>query len=133
MSIRSNRNIYQLLEKHLRAAEAPMTCVELMAIDEIRKEAMSEFGGDIQFATNKLSDCIGLMWRKELLKRYPAIVTGGSQAKYAYIWGKTDSDATPEPLASPPPRRTKTGVLIKEHDDGVIIEFEKFTVFVKPK
>lgn len=38
--IRSDRPIHQLLEKHIKASEHPITCVKLMEIDEIREEAL---------------------------------------------------------------------------------------------
>ena len=66
--IRSDRGIYQLLEKHLRAAAYAMTCVNLMGINEIRKAAVEIYGGtdkDVRIATNKLSDVLGFMWRRE--------------------------------------------------------------------
>lgn len=74
MSIRSIKEIYQLLEEQLRKSTKPMTCVDLMDIPEIRNEALAEYGKDIRIATNKLSDALGLMWRRNLLVRYPAPV-----------------------------------------------------------
>lgn len=64
MSIRSNKDIYRILEKHLRYADEPMTCVDLMDIFEIEQEALKEFGEDKRHATNKLSDTLGFMWRR---------------------------------------------------------------------
>lgn len=135
MAIRSERTIYQLVEAHLRGKTEPITCVELMDIHEIREEALAEFGRsnrDVRTATNKLSDTLGFMWRRGLLTRYPAPRSELSFARYAYTWNEQKIDPS-KPI--PPPARfsSKFPVGIIEHDDCVEIEFEKFTVFVRPK
>lgn len=59
-----------------------------MEIDEIRSEAVSEFGGpegNVRQATNKVSDVLGFMWRRNLVVRYPAPKTETSFARYVYI------------------------------------------------
>lgn len=84
MSIHSFKEIYQVLEEHLRKATKPVTCVDLMDIPEIRKEAFAEYGEDIRTATNKLSDALGLMWRRNLLVRYPAPRETNTLVRYAY-------------------------------------------------
>lgn len=71
MGIRSERNIYTILEKYLREADRPLTCVDLMEVDEIRREANKEFGKEE--ATNRLSDALGFMWRRELLTQLPRL------------------------------------------------------------
>ena len=55
-----------------------------MDIPEIREEALAEYGKDIRIATNKLSDALGLMWRRNLLVRYPAPRETNTLARYAY-------------------------------------------------
>ena len=52
--------------------------------------------------TNKVSDALGLMWRRNLLVRYPAPRETSSLARYAYIWdkGKDISKLTPVPSPS---------------------------------
>jgi hypothetical protein len=107
-----------------------------MDIPEIRKEAVAEFGGsskDVRVATNKLSDALGFMWRRGLLTRYPAPRTDLSLARYAYSWAGDTSAEPSRPI--PPPIRSigKTAVSIKEHEEGVEIEFDKFIVYIKPK
>lgn len=64
IGIRSERSIYQLLERYLREAPYSMTCVNLMDHAEIRREALKEYGGesrDVRVATNKISDLLGFM------------------------------------------------------------------------
>lgn len=132
MSIRSIKEIYQLLEQQLRKSSKPMTCVDLMDIPEIREEALAEYGKDIRIATNKLSDALGLMWRRNLLVRYPAPRESNTLARYAYAWDfKQDTQAS-APIPSPVVSR-KTSINVVEQDGGVLIELEKFTVFIKQK
>jgi hypothetical protein len=130
MVIRSDREIYQVIEKYLRDSSTPMTCVDLMDIPEVFKVATEEFGADKRQATNKLSDTLGFMWRREVLKRYPTSGANGQLARYAYLWAESDTRPT-QPIAAP--TRSKTGVIVEERDDGIMIEFDKFFVFVRPK
>lgn len=88
MSIKSDKTIYQVLERHLREADGPLTCVDLMDRNDVRAEALKEFGGkerDVRQATNKLSDALGFMWRRGLLTRFPAPKGSHSLARFSYI------------------------------------------------
>jgi hypothetical protein len=133
MSIRSSKEIYAIIEKHLRSATAPMTCVDLMDISEIREEACEEFGEDIRITTNRLSDTLGFMWRRNLLTRYPSSGERGQMARWAYIWTAENITREPPQPAPPPSYKGRQGVNITEREDGVMIEFDKFYVFVRPK
>ena len=132
MAIRSEKEIYQVLEEYLRIQEAPVTCSDLMDIPGIRKAALEEFGGDVRVATNGISDTLGFMWRRELLTRFPAPKDSRTLARFAYLWDKK-KEAGKARVPMPPQARGKTGLVITEQDGGVLIEFEKFTVFVKQK
>lgn len=136
MAIRSERTIYQLVEAHLKTLKAPITCVDLMDNQEIRNEALEEFGGkerDVRVATNKLSDTLGFMWRRGLLTRYPAPRSELSLARYAYSWAADTKDAPARPI-SPPVRSTgKSALRITEHEEGIELEFDKFIIYVRPK
>lgn len=72
MAIRSTKEIYQVLERALKNSANPVTCVDLMDTPEVREAAVAEYGKDIRTATNKVSDALGFMWRRNLLIRYPA-------------------------------------------------------------
>lgn len=133
MAIRSQKEIYQVLEKHLKSIDVPHTCVALMDVPEIRAAALAEYGKDVRVATNKVSDALGLMWRRGLITKYPAPSEQGTLSRYAYIWPKAKQKPSPETVSPLPSLQGKTGVNITETDGGVLIEFDKFTVFVKPK
>ncbi len=101
MSIRSIKEIYQLLEEQLRKSTKPMTCVDLMDIPDTRNEALAEYGKDIRIATNKLSDALGLTWRRNLLVRYPAPRETNTLARYAYSWDFKQDAQESVPIPSP--------------------------------
>ena len=132
MGIRSTRDIYQLIENKLREANQPLTVTALMDDMNIRREALSEFGDDVRTATNKVSDVLGFMWRRGVLTRYPAPRETNSFARYAYSLVKVAEEPPPKPLLSPT-RSSKMLVGITEHSDCVEIEFERFTVLIRPK
>lgn len=132
VGIRSSKEIYAVLEKHLRAAPYAMTCVNLMDIAEVRQVALETYGNDHTVATNKVSDNLGFMWRRGLLTRFPAPKNGGSLAKYAYIWDKKEDARPTKPIPSPISK--KQGIVLNEHENGAIeIEFDKFFVLITPK
>ena len=68
---------------------------------QFRATATAKYGKDIRVTTNKVSDALGLMWRKNLLIRYPAPRETNSLARYAYIWDKGKDSALSLPVPSP--------------------------------
>jgi len=128
MPIRSKKEIYQLLEKYLRETDTPLTCTTLMDKADVRKVALEELSDDLTRATEKLSDALGLLWRKGLVRRFPA--TDNTMARFSYKW--IDKEPAQKPV-QPLVLKKKTGLIVQEHEDGVMIEFEKFIVFIKPK
>lgn len=136
MAIKSEKDIYNVLEKHLRAAAYPMTVTMLMDIPEVRKTAVAEFSPgerDERKATDKLSDTLGFMWRRGLLTRFPAPKESNSFARFSYIW---DQQEDSRPVAEGPIARAtagKTGFTIAEIDGGVLLEFQAFTVLIRNK
>ena len=97
---------------------------------DVRKVALEELSDDMTRASEKLSDALGLMWRKGFLTRYPSPQTDRSNAKFAYRWIEKEK---PQRIVKAEPGKKKTGLIVQEHEDGVMIEFEKFMVFIKPK
>lgn len=134
MAIRSENEIYAVLERALRPAKQPLTCVELMEIPDVRRAAIDEFGHDIQVATNKLSDTLGFMWRRDVLNRHLATPDKG-RARYAYSWRETAPVTSPSPLPPAPAasKRRKPVFTITESDSDVTIEFEDVVLIVRRK
>lgn len=136
MAIKSEKDIYNVLEKHLRAAAYPLTVTMLMDIQEVHKAALDEFSfkdRDERKATDKLSDTLGFMWRRGLLTRFPAPKESNSFARFSYIWDQKEDSRPVQEAAISRAAAGKVGVSITEIDDGVLLEFQKFTVMIKAK
>lgn len=141
MSIKSPRGIYQILEKHLRAAatpggKGPMTVTVLMDIPDVRQAALDEFttDDDVRVATNRPSDALGFMWRRGLLTRYPAPKESNSFARYSYVWGQEDDKVTPAPVARMVPKEIPAfNCTVSEFEGGVLLSFPKFTITIESK
>jgi hypothetical protein len=131
MKIKSEEVLYTIVERALTEAEAPMTCADLMEIPEVRDAARKRFGSDVQLATNKLSDMLGFMWRRQVLDRYTA-PPSRSLARYAYKIAKPQV-VSEAPLPSPVPLTTKQGFTISEQNGDVLIHFSSFTIRVTPR
>lgn len=144
MSIKSTKGIYNILEKYLRAAATrggggALTVTALMDIPEVRAAALEEYTADddVRVATNKLSDALGLMWRRGLLTRYPAPKESNSFARYAYIWDQSEDN---KQIVGIPPTRGKLHVdvekfecTVSEFEGGVLLNFPKFSITIESK
>ena len=131
MEIRSTDSIYQVIDKVIRAAAAPMSAPELMDIPEVRKAATARFCHDIQIAVNKLSDTLGFMWRRNMLVRYPVTSTT-SKASSSY-GPKEEVEAEVRPILPPAHPSKKPVFNVTESSDAVTFEFEHFILTVKKR
>jgi hypothetical protein len=133
MKIKSESNIYVVIEAALAECNEPVTCSDLMDFPEVHKAATKRYGSDLQNATNKLSDLLGFMWRRGILERYTA-PPSRSMARYAYKMAESLNEAdSSEPI--PPPIRLigKPNFSITENEGDVVIDFPGFTIRVTPK
>lgn len=131
--IKSNEEIYAVLTEKLEKVSQPITCVDAMDNPEIRAAALRRWGADLPAATMKLSDHLGYMWRKGLLDRFNAPPTT-SMARHTYaLKGRFSSYDTPIPYVPPVQTKNKGDLEIIEKDGEIILNFEKFTVVIKPR
>lgn len=128
--IRSQNEIYERLESAFEKATKPLTCVELMDIPEVRDAAISRWGKDIQATTEKLSDTLGFMWRREAIERYAAEFNPLSKARFAY--GRKELKADDTPIPPKIKTKAKANMVVTEKDGEVIIQLDKFTIVIKP-
>ncbi len=128
--IHSQREIYQVIEQRLRESPKPLTVSELLDLPDVRATAIAEYGNDVRVYTDRLSNVLGLMWGREVITRYPAFEKANSQARFMYEWPKSEPLRLVLPSTFP---KAKTSAIITEQDDGVLIEFEKFTILVRQK
>lgn len=136
MAIKSDRKIYPLIEELLKASTEPMTCAQLMDDSSVRREALKLADQDVSIATNKVSDSLGLMWRKGLVEKFPAANTSKSKSRYAYRWKEQPPTewTKADPPKLPPVRHTgKMAIAITEEENGLTIDFGQFIVSVRSK
>lgn len=131
--IRSQSEIYECLDKVFETAKEPLTCVDIMENSEVRSAAVARWGKDIQEATEKLSDTLGFMWRRGIVDRFAAPPNPRNKARYAYAKKQTVNSL--EPVAYEPKVKTKNkgDMEIVEKDGELILNFEKFTIVIKPR
>lgn len=128
MAIKSEALIYKILERHIKESDQPVSCSDLWERLDVRENAKSP---------EKVSDFLGLMWRKGLLQRWNTPLTSTSRSRYAYSW-HDDKEESPTPLDKSAPRlvnstRRKSTVTITEIDDRVILDFDHFTMTIQAK
>ncbi len=126
MAIKSEAEIYKIIEMHLKASEAPLSSADLWTRADVQGNARS---------AEKVSDYLGLMWRRGLLQRWDTPATSVSRSRYAYSWLEPDT-SKPTPIVALRPvdnRLQKPKVTITEDDDRVVLDFDKFTITVQSK
>ncbi len=85
----------------------------MLDLPDVRATAIAEYGDEVRVYTDRLSNALGLMWRREVITRYPAPEQANSQARFMYEWPKDKPAAIVLPSTFP---KAKTGVVITEHD-----------------
>lgn len=130
MAIKSDAEIYKILERHLKESKEPLSSSELWGFDDVRANARS---------AEKVSDYLGLMWRRGMLQRWNTPKTSMSRSLYAYSF-KDPEDAhthTPvvelKPLSAVPQTYKKSSVVITEEENRIVLDFDKFTMTIQAK
>lgn len=132
--IRSEDEIYNVLEAALNDSDRPLTAPELMENPEVRSVAMDRFGHDVQTTTNKVSDTLGFMWRRGVLTRFMAPESPHYRARYCYAVTQATQEKLQEVPQPPSPSfSTKQRINIIEKDDKVVIELDNVTIIVRSK
>ena len=108
--VKNNSDVYKILEKLLvEAGDNPQTCADLIAHKEVR---------DLVPDVKRLSDHLGHMWRKNVIKRWYSNDIS-SKARYAYTW-----------ISS---KQTGTRRVVIEKKEDVVIDLPDFTITIKHK
>ena len=131
--IKSNSEIYKVLEDMLRASgENPQTCVDLYDNPSVKTLVDSP---------NRVSDYLGHMWRRGIVKRWYAPKGSHNRSQYAYTWIEVKDDA-PKPIErlslvqNQKPIATKGNkphVEILEEEGAITLDFKEFTITVRRK
>lgn len=123
MAIKSDAEIYKVLEQHLRAAKEPQTCVALWEHTDVREHAKS---------ADKVSDFLGLMWRRSLIQRWSTPKNSMDRSRFAYTWIDDPTYDKPQLVAGTVPKG-RMDVNVAELEDTVVLKFDKFTITITPK
>lgn len=133
-AIRSDDQIYTVLDDFLEKASSPVTCADLMDIPDVRAAAIVRWGKDIQRCREKLSDTLGFMWRREVLDRFTAPFAENGRARWCYaLKGRFEDYDTPKVYKKPEKTKNSGDLEIIEKDGEVVISLKGFTITVKPK
>lgn len=126
--------LFLVLEKELKKAKKPVTCVDLWDSPEVREHAQS---------INRVSDYLGHLWRKGKARRFIAPKTENSEARYAYEWnwGSTVDVTSGEPVMLPSHAETATtsvrtllqrpSVEIVEEGKQITITLPKLSIVIR--
>lgn len=120
---RRPQGLFLVLEKELKAAKEPVTCVDLWDSPEVREHAQS---------INRVSDYLGNLWRKGKARRHVAPKTENSEARYAYEWnyGSTVNVSTGERISAVTDHSVRT---LLQHPQVEIVEEGKQITITLPK
>lgn len=130
MVIKSDAPIYKIIEQHLKDSKEPLSSTDLWAFDDVRANARSP---------EKVSDYLGLMWRRGMLQRWHTPKTSLSRSLYAYSWAEHETQQHHEPvvalkpLSAVPQTYKKSNVVITEEENRIVLDFDKFTLTIQAK
>ena len=126
MAIKSENEIYKVIEKYLKESKAPLSSADLWERADVQANARS---------AEKVSDYLGLMWRRGIIQRYDAPATATSRARYAYSW-LDEAEAPPTKVERLVPVHStykKSNVVITEEENRIVLDFDKFTLTIQAK
>lgn len=130
MAIKSDAEIYKILERHLKESKEPLSSSELWGFDDVRANARS---------AEKVSDYLGLMWRRGLVQRWHAPKTSTSRSLYSYSYKEPSAASAPSqivdirPISAIHQTYKKPNVVITEEENRIVIDFDKFTMTIQAK
>lgn len=130
--MKTESGLYDVLEKILKGAKNPMTCVEMYDIPEVREFAQS---------ANRVSDYLGGLWRKGLVVRMPAPRGNNTAARWMYAWKpqSASSRAVFEPKVveySKPGKSTllnRPSIQITEDGKDIVIDLPSLRITIQTK
>ena len=82
----------------------------------------------------RVSDFLGLMWRRNLIQRWNAPKTSLDRSRFAYSWIDDPEASKPRIVTEKYSGNAKRANLSVTEDDGVVtLEFDKFFVTIRHK
>jgi len=133
----SDTGLYEVIEKHLKNAERPLTCVDLFDKQDVKHRAED---------VNVVSNALGHLWRRDFIKRQAAPRSPHDQSKWAYYWPSDEHPGfakTPRPriieaerpLAKTLPQTllSKPNMTISDDGKNIRIDLPNFTIDIRAK
>ena len=74
-----------MIEQALRSPEATHG-IKLLDLPHVQAAAIAEFGNEMRVIMDRLSNALGLMYRRLVINRYPAPEQRILEARFMYEW-----------------------------------------------
>ena len=129
MTPEGHNELFPAIEAVLKEATEPMDCIQLFDLPQIKAIAPS---------ANRVSDYLGVMFRKGILSRVAGSTTN-SKARWAYIWRHKEAPAWKIPKGKeiidfkPKSLMDRPDLYIAENGDFINIELPGFSITIKAK
>lgn len=124
-----HNDLFPAIEAILREAQEPMDCNQLFDMAEVRAVAPS---------ANRVSDYLGVMFRRGVLSRVASDKSDGSRSRWKYIWRKKElpawkSHAVPIIDYKPKAILDRPNIYISEDGDNISIELPNLSIVIRKK
>lgn len=129
MTPEGHNDLFPAIESALRAADEPLDCNQLFGMPAINQIAPS---------ANRVSDYLGIMFRRGLVSRVPSDRSDGSKSRWKYIWRNKDVPAVRQKALqvmdySPKAILDRPNIYISEDGVNINIELPHLSITIKKK
>jgi hypothetical protein len=128
MTPEGHNDLLPTIEAVLKSAAEPLDCNQIFDIQSVRALAPS---------ANRVSDYLGVLFRRGLVSRVPSDKDGNSRARWKYIWKGKPLPAWRKDI-QPVDYRPKAildrpNIYISEDGDNINIDLPNLTITIKKK
>jgi hypothetical protein len=129
MTPQGHNDLFPLIESALRNASEPLDCNAIFAMPVVYEVAPS---------ANRVSDYLGILFRRGLVSRVPSDRADGSKSRWKYIWRNKDIPAVRERALkvvdyAPKAILDRPNIYISEEGGHINIELPQLTITIKKK
>lgn len=128
MTPEGHNDLLPAIEHALIVADEPLDCNQLFDLPEIRAIAPS---------VNRVSDYLGVLFRRGLVSRTPSHREGSNRARWKYVWkGKPLPEWHKKAQVidyKPKPIFNKPDMYISDNGDNISIELPNLIIQIKKK
>jgi hypothetical protein len=125
-----HNDLFPAIEAALREANEPLDCNQLYDRPEIRQIAPS---------MNRVSDYLGVLFRRGVLSRVASDKSSGSRTRWSYLWRKKELPAWRKPPDTeiidfkPKAILDRPNIYISEDGENINIELPHLSITIKKK